>query len=124
MKKLLSCINKLRSQLVWAAVVVGLLAALAPTTWAQSATETPTPTATATTEAPPAGNLSITAVQPGTLVNDVQVELIVTGSGFVNGSVVVLNNFGGLETFFVSASVLFAPTSSPACPPVVMASAS
>jgi hypothetical protein len=50
--------------------------------------------------------LTISAVQPNTLVNDVEVELVVTGTGFVDGSVVVLNNFGGLETFFVSRSVL------------------
>ncbi len=34
------------------------------------------------------------------------VELVVTGRGFVDGSVVVINNFGGLETVFVSGSVL------------------
>jgi uncharacterized repeat protein (TIGR01451 family) len=50
--------------------------------------------------------LTITAVQPSALVNDVPVEIIITGAGFVNGSVVILNNFGGLETTYVSASVL------------------
>lgn len=95
---------------LWPVLLVALLIALAPTTVAQGETPTPTTsptvTATATTDPNPPGPLAINAVQPGTLVNDVQVELIVTGSGFVDGSVVVLNNFGGLETFFVSRSVL------------------
>lgn len=77
---------------------------------AQADTPTPTLAPQATTEPTAAptddGALTIMAVQPGTVVNDVQVELIVTGRGFVDGSVVVLNNFGGLETFFVSGRVL------------------
>ena len=88
---------------LWPVLLVALLIALAPTTAAQGETPTPTAsptvTATATTDPNPPGPLAINAVQPGTLVNDIQVELIVTGSGFVDGSVVVLNNFGGLETF-------------------------
>lgn len=96
--------------LIWPILLVALMAALAPITTAQEATATPTntppPTATATIDPNPPGPLAINAVQPGTLVNDVQVELVVTGNGFVDGSVVVLNNFGGLETFFVSRSVL------------------
>ncbi len=113
--------------LLWLAL---LMTARPYTGVAQTATETPTATATVTTTAatatppaasptaqPPApGNLTITSVQPGTLVNDQAVELIVTGNGFVDGSVVVLNNFGGLETFFVSASVLRA-TVPPGLPP-------
>ena len=101
------------------AIMAGLLAMIAPGAVAQSATETPTATATATATAPataPAARLTITTVQPGTLINDVAVELIVTGGGFVDGSVVVLNNFGGLETFFVSGSVLRA-TVPPGMPP-------
>ncbi len=89
---------------------MALIASLAPMAAAQGETATPTATptvtATATLDPNPPGPLAITAVQPGTLVNDVQVELVVTGSGFVDGSVVVINNFGGLETFFVSRSVL------------------
>ena len=117
--------------LLWLAL---LMTARPHTGVAQTATETPTATATPTvtvttaaaTATPPAasptaqppapGNLTITSVQPGTLVNDQAVELIVTGNGFVDGSVVVLNNFGGLETFFVSASVLRA-TVPPGLPP-------
>ncbi len=90
---------------VWALVVMAAMIALPPASLAQSETETPTVTAT-TSGVTPAGPLTIVAVQPGTLINDIQTELIITGTGFVNGSVVVLNNFGGLETFYVSASVL------------------
>lgn len=88
-----------------------LLLTVAPGTMllAQSDTPTATPEATAeetTPEPTDDGPLTISAVQPDTVVNDVQVELVVTGRGFVDGSVVVLNNFGGLETFFVSRRVL------------------
>ncbi|MBP6015741.1 MAG: IPT/TIG domain-containing protein [Candidatus Promineofilum sp.] len=89
--------------LIWLVLLAGLLA-LPAVSLAQQATETPT--ATATLEPTPAGPLAITAIQPDTLINDVAVELVVTGRGFVNGSVVVINNFGGLETVFVSGSVL------------------
>ena len=84
------------------AVVAGLMALLAVPALAQQPTETPT----ATSEPTAPGPLTITAVQPGTLVNDSETEIIITGSGFVDGSVVVINNFGGLQTAFVSASVL------------------
>jgi len=77
-----------------------LLISLASTVQAQS--ETPT----------------INAVQPGTLINDATVEIVVTGSGFVDGSVVLINNFGGLETRFVSVNVLRA-TVPPGLPPGV-----
>ena len=70
---------------------------------AQQATNTPEPTATVPAED---GNLTITGVQPGTVVNTGDTEIIVTGTGFVDGSVVVLSNFGGLATTFVSRSVL------------------
>lgn len=114
MNNRLTPIRKIIAGPLWpalmAATVVALLTVLTPAALAQSDTATPTATATVaptnTAEATPAGRLTISAVQPGTLVNDVQVELVVTGTGFVDGSVVVLNNFGGLETFFVSASVL------------------
>lgn len=97
------------------ALLAGLSAVSAPVTLAQPADGTPTVTAASTAAAPVAGP-AITSVQPGTLINDVAVELIVTGTGFVNGSVVVLNNFGGLETFYVSGNVLRA-TVPPGMPP-------
>lgn len=102
--------------LLGAIALIGLLAVSDRPTAAQQPTETATATATATTEPDPGGRLSISSVQPGTLINDVEVELIVTGSGFVNGSVVVINNFGGLATAFVSKSVLRA-TVPPGLPP-------
>ncbi len=88
-----------------AAVLAGWAANMAPAL-AQSETETPTPTSTTESTQPPPAGPAITAVQPGTLINDVAVEIIVTGSGFVDGSVVLINNFGGLQTAFISANVL------------------
>lgn len=77
-----------------------------------TATATITPTATATTTT----GITITAVQPGTVSNEVATELVVTGSGFVNGAVVILANFGALDTTFVSSNLLRAtvPASTPA----------
>ncbi len=95
-----------------AAALVALLLLLIvhpPTGWAQEATATATATTPTTAEAtqpPDPGNLSITAVQPGTVVNTGETEIVVTGTGFVDGSVVVLSNWGGLETTFVSRQVL------------------
>jgi hypothetical protein len=103
--------KRLGIQLSGLVILIGLLVAPSAVTLAQTATETPTATVPAA-----AGPVTITSVQPGTLINDVTVEIIVTGSGFVDGSVVVINNFGGLETFFVSASVLRA-TVPPGLPP-------
>ena len=86
-----------------------LLVARPPAGQAQDATATATATATtapAATEPPDPGNLTITAVQPGTVVNTGDTEIVVTGTGFVDGSVVVLSNWGGLETTYVSRQVL------------------
>ena len=93
-----------------AAALIALLLLLVvhpPAGWAQEATATATATATtAATQPPDPGNLSITAVQPGTVVNTGDTQIVVTGTGFVDGSVVVLSNWGGLETTFVSRQVL------------------
>ncbi len=84
-----------------------LLVVHPPAGWAQEATATATATATGTTPPDPdPGNLTISAVQPGTVVNTGETEIVVTGTGFVDGSVVVLSNWGGLETTFVSRQVL------------------
>jgi uncharacterized repeat protein (TIGR01451 family) len=92
-------------------LLLGMLGstAVVPASRAQSATETPT-------TPPPAGPLRISGVQPTSVVNDVDVEIVVTGGGFRNGAVVVLNGFGGLLTTFVSESVLraFVPAGVPA----------
>ena len=78
---------------------------------AQDATATATATATiapaeVTPTTPADDNLNITSVQPGTVVNTSNTEIVITGSGFVDGAVVVLSNWGGLETTFVSRQVL------------------
>lgn len=92
------------------AMILSVVLAGVPRAGAQSETETPSPTPTETpTNSPtPPGSaaLGITSVQPGTILNDAEVEIIVTGTGFVNGSVVVVSSFGGLQTAFVSNSVL------------------
>ena len=93
--------NKLVFRLAWPAVAALLAIMIAVPALAQTSTEAPT----ATSE-PAAGPLTITAVQPGTLINDSEAEIIITGTGFVDGSVVVINNFGGLQTAFVSTNVL------------------
>ena len=93
--------NKLVFRLAWPAVAALLAILIAVPALAQTSTEAPT----ATSE-PAAGPLTITAVQPGTLINDSEAEIIITGTGFVDGSVVVINNFGGLQTAFVSTNVL------------------
>ncbi len=64
---------------------------------------TATPTATATT---PAGGPQPTGVQPNTVSNTITTELVVTGSNFADGAVVVLEGYGALETTFVSANLL------------------
>ncbi len=91
------------------AAVVFLLAfvLMAPASQAQQATDTPSPTPSSTVTRPPApGPLTVSSIQPSTVPNDRDVEIVVTGGGFVNGSVVILSNYGGLETTYVSASVL------------------
>lgn len=89
-------------------ILIALLMILGvPVAGAQSETETPTPTPTSTaTATPPAAQLGIISVQPNVVVNDSDVEIVVTGTGFANGAVIVLSNFGGLQTTFVSDSVL------------------
>ncbi len=97
-------------------LLVGVLAltVLAPATFgaavpAQQATETATPTATGEATAPPPpspGPLSVTSVQPNVATGFAPVELVVTGTGFDDGATVVINNFGALETTFVSRNLL------------------
>ena len=93
--------GKLVFRLAWPAVAALLAILIAMPALAQPPTGTP-----AVTGQPAAGALTITAVQPGTLINDSEVEIIITGAGFVDGTVVVIDNFGGLQTAFVSANVL------------------
>ena len=72
--------NKLVFRLAWPAVAALLAILIAVPALAQTPTETP-----AVTDQPPAaGPLTITAVQPGTLINDSEAEIIITGTGFVD----------------------------------------
>jgi hypothetical protein len=52
--------------------------------------------------------LGITDVQPRTISANTSVNLVVTGTDFVDGAVVVLSNYGALDTSFVSATNLTA----------------
>ncbi|MBK8903758.1 MAG: IPT/TIG domain-containing protein [Anaerolineaceae bacterium] len=65
---------------------------------ARAQTDTPTPSATP--------SIVVSSVQPNSVSNLVDTELVVTGSGFVDGAVVVLSGLGGLNTTFVSSSLL------------------
>ncbi|MBE2199016.1 MAG: IPT/TIG domain-containing protein [Anaerolinea sp.] len=95
-------------------LLIGLLAlavsifSQAPAT-AQEPTVTPTVTSSATPTMTPVvifEQLAITAVQPNTVANAASAELIITGSGFVDGAIVLLSGVGGLNTTFVSSSLL------------------
>ncbi|MCB8976891.1 MAG: IPT/TIG domain-containing protein [Ardenticatenaceae bacterium] len=65
---------------------------------AKAQTDTPTPSATP--------SIVVSGVQPNSVSNLVDTELVVTGSGFVDGAVVVLSGLSGLNTTFVSSSLL------------------
>jgi hypothetical protein len=56
--------------------------------------------------APALAALGILGVQPSTVSSNTSVDLVVTGTDFVDGAVVILENFGALTTSFVSATVL------------------
>lgn len=64
--------------------------------------DTPTPTATAS----PTPSIAVTAVQPNSVSNLTATELVITGSGFADGAVLILSGSGGLSTTFVSSSLL------------------
>jgi hypothetical protein len=55
---------------------------------------------------PALAQLSIISVQPNTVTGLTPVELVVTGTDFVDGAVLVVENFGALITRFVSSTVL------------------
>lgn len=63
---------------------------------------------TTTTPTIPASPLALTGVQPNTVSNSYSSELAITGQGFQNGAVVVLDGYGGLNTTFVSSNLLTA----------------
>lgn len=79
----------------------------------------PPPLATAGSAAdstPASPTFGPTAVQPNTVSNVADTQLVVTGSGFLEGSAVILDGYGALDTTFVSASMLRAllPAGAPA----------
>lgn len=69
-------------------------------TFTPTATNTPMPTVIN----PPAP--AITAVQPDTISNVADTEIVITGSGFADGATVILEGSGSLATTFVSANLL------------------
>jgi hypothetical protein len=58
----------------------------------------------------------VSSVEPGTIANTHSASLVIRGSGFVSGAVVLLDGVGALETSFVSEAVLTAlvPAGAPA----------
>lgn len=48
----------------------------------------------------------ITAVQPSTIANTAETEIVITGSGFAEGATVILGESGSLRTSFVSSNLL------------------
>lgn len=81
---------------------VGLLLVLIFSTasFAHAQTETPTATSSPVTAPQP------TAVQPNSVSSANDTELVVTGSNFVDGAVVVLEGYGALATTTVSPNLL------------------
>lgn len=78
-------------------LVLANLAALSPRNVAQAASC-------------PTGDFmpSITQVQPGKIVNDIDHTLTITGSGFEEGIIVLVDGFGALATTCVNANVITA----------------
>ena len=54
------------------------------------------------------GTITIADIQPRSLINTAQVDLVVTGTGFTAGAVVVLQNFGALNTTMAGGTLLTA----------------
>ncbi len=52
--------------------------------------------------------LSVNSVQPNNVLNSFASELAVTGQGFADGAVVMLEGYGGLQTSYVSGNLLTA----------------
>ncbi|MGH2524115.1 MAG: hypothetical protein ACRDH2_16535, partial [Anaerolineales bacterium] len=60
--------------------------------------------------------LGLTSVEPGTVANTNPATLVVRGTDFTNGAVVVLNGYGALDTNLISATVLTAELPAGAAP--------
>ena len=106
---------------------VGFIAAVPLATAQEPIIITTTPTSpavvseiltTTTPIAPPTtpATLVLTSVQPNSVSNSYSSELAITGQGFLNGAVVLLDGYGALATSFVSQNLLTAvlPTGVPA----------
>jgi hypothetical protein len=57
---------------------------------------------------PALAQLAIISVQPSTVTGLTPVDLVITGTDFASGAVVIVENFGALTTSFVSSTVLTA----------------
>jgi hypothetical protein len=55
---------------------------------------------------PALAQAAISGVNPSTVSNATASTLVITGSGFVNGAVIIVGGYGALSTTFVSATVL------------------
>jgi hypothetical protein len=62
--------------------------------------------------------LEVLSVQPSTILNTTDVNLVITGSDFQDGASVVLEGLGALSTTFISSSVLNAEVPAGAAPGV------
>ncbi len=94
-------------------ITILLIAGLISPVLAQEGTDlqptmtlTPTTSATAVTPGSPGAVLDVTAVQPNTISNAADTEIVVTGNGFMDGATVILGGSGSLPTTFVSANLL------------------
>lgn len=98
-----------RLTFLWAVVLLAIAALSSPAA-GQAPAETSTPTAVRSDAVQPSpgttADMRPTGVQPDRVVNNVATELIVTGVGFADGAVVVIDGLGGLETTFVSSNLL------------------
>jgi len=92
--------------------------AVAATETALAATAT-SAAATLTAAATPAV-IGPTGVQPNTVLNTAPTDLLISGTGFVEGAVVFLDNYGALDTVFVSSNLLRARLP-PGVPPGIYA---
>ncbi|MDA0245466.1 MAG: IPT/TIG domain-containing protein [Chloroflexi bacterium] len=96
-----------------AVAAVGFIAAV-PHATAQEPSITTTPTSPAvasevlTTTTPVPAPLVLTSVQPNSVSSSFPTELALTGQGFLNGAVVLLDGYGALATSFVSQNLLTA----------------
>ena len=71
-----------------------------------AAVETATSAAATLTAAATTVVVGPTGVQPNTVLNSAPTDLVISGTGFVEGALVSLGDFGALDTTFVSSNLL------------------